>query len=71
MYLDSKEKTAFATYQGLYEFNVMPFSLKNALWIFPAFEAKVLIGLNPEGGPDFVAIYLDDVLISCLLLKST
>ena len=24
---------------------------------------KVLIGLNPETGPDFVAVYLDDILV--------
>ena len=63
MHPDSKEKTAFATYQGLYEFNVMPFGLKNAPGVFQRLMQRVLMGLNPENGPDFVATYLDDVLI--------
>ena len=63
MHPDSKEKTAFATYQGLYEFNVMPFGLKNAPGVFQRLMQRVLMGLNPENGPDFVATYLDNVLI--------
>jgi len=59
----SQEKTAFTTYQGFYEFNVMPFSLKNAPAVFQHLMNKVLMGLNPENGHDFVALYLDDVIV--------
>ena len=63
MHPEAKEKTAFVTYQGLYEFNVMPFGLKNAPAVFQRLMQRVLMGLNPASGPDFVATYLDDVLI--------
>ena len=60
---DSREKTAFITHQGLYEFNVMPFGLKNAPAVFQRLMQRVLMGLNPDQGPDFVSAYLDDVLV--------
>ena len=60
---DSQEKTAFITHQGLYEFRVMPFGLCNAPAVFQQLMQRVIMGLNPEEGPDFVAVYLDDVLI--------
>ena len=60
---DSKEKTAFSTHQGLYEFNVMPFGLKNAPAVFQRLMQKVLMDLNPEEGPPFVSVYLDDLLV--------
>ena len=60
---DSQEKTAFITNQGLYEFRVMPFGLTNAPAVFQRLMQQVLSGLNPVAGPDFVAVYLDDVLI--------
>jgi hypothetical protein len=60
---DSREKTAFVTPQGLYEVLVMPFGLTNAPAVFQRLMQKVLAGLNPEAGPDFVAVYIDDVLI--------
>ena len=59
----SREKTAFITHQGLYEFQVMPFGLKNAPAVFQRLMQRVLHGLNPEEGPDFVSVYLDDVLV--------
>ena len=59
----SREKTAFITHQGLYEFQVMPFGLKNAPAMFQRLMQRVLHGLNPEEGPDFVSVYLDDVLV--------
>ena len=46
---DSQEKTAFITHSGLYKSS--------------AFQERVLAGLNPEDGPSFVAVYLDDALI--------
>ena len=59
---NSKEKTAFITPQGLYEFQVMPFGLTNAPAVFQRLMQRVLSGLNPEDGPDFVSVYIDDVL---------
>ena len=60
---DSIEKTAFVTPNGLFEFRVMPFGLTNAPAIFQRLMQRVLNGLNPEEGPDFVAVYIDDILI--------
>ena len=60
---NSQEKTAFVTPQGLYEFRVMPFGLTNAPGVFQRLMQCVLMGLNPEEGPDFVAVYIDDIVI--------
>ena len=60
---DSREKTAFVTHQGLFEFRVMPFGLTNAPAIFQRLMQCVLCGLNPEQGPDFVSVYINDVLV--------
>ena len=60
---DSRKKTAFATPQGLFEFRVMPFGLTNAPSVFQRLMQKVLAGLNPEDGPDFVVVYIDDILV--------
>ena len=57
------EKKAFITPQGLYEFRAMPFGLTNAPSVFQRLMQRVLMGLNPEEGPDFVSVYIDDVLI--------
>ena len=59
----SQEKTAFVTPQGLFEFLVMPFGLTNAPATFQRMMQKLLTGLNPVKGPDFVSVYVDDVLI--------
>ena len=59
----SREKTAFVTPHGLYEFLVMLFGLTNAPAVFQRLIQKVLAGLNPRDGKDFVAAYLDDILI--------
>ena len=63
MHPDSQEKTAFVTPQGLYKFRVMPFGLTNSPAVFQRLMQRVLVGLNPEDGPDYVAVYIDDVLV--------
>ena len=59
----SQEKTAFVTPQGLFEFRVMPFRLCNAPAVFQRLMQQVLQGLNPSDGPDYVSVYIDDVLV--------
>ena len=60
---DSAEKTAIITLQGLFQFQVMPFGLTNAPSVFHWLMERVLAGLNPENGPDFAAVCMDDVLV--------
>ena len=60
---DSQEKITFTTHKSLYEFLVMPFGLRNAPTTFQRTMQEVLRELNPENGPDFVSVYIDDVLI--------
>lgn len=45
------------------EFRVMPFGLTNAPTVFQRLMEKVLNGLNSEDGPDYVAVYIDDILV--------
>lgn len=63
--MDSQPKTAFVTHQGLFEFNVMPFGLKNAPAVFQRLMELVLRDLNPESddGHPFVSVLIDDLLI--------
>ena len=63
MHPSAKEKTAFVTPQGLYEFRVMPFGLTNAPGVFQRLMQQVIMGLNPTSSPDFVSVYLDDILV--------
>lgn len=58
MAAQDKEKTALITPFGLFEFNAMPFGLKNAAQTFQRFIDTVLRGL------DFCFCYLDDILIA-------
>ena len=60
---DSQEKTAFVTPQGLFHFKVMPFGLTNVPAVFQHLMQRVVMCLNPEDGPDYVSVYLDDVLV--------
>jgi len=41
----------------------MPFGLTNAPSIFQQLMHRVLQSLNPAEGPDFVSVYIDDVLV--------
>ena len=56
---EDKEKTAFTTPHGLFEFNVMPFGLTNAPATFQRLMECVLAGLTTEHS----LIYLDDIIV--------
>jgi len=56
---EAKEKTAFATQSGLYQFRVMPFGRCNAPATFERLMSQVLRGLQWER----CLIYIDDILI--------
>ena len=55
----AKEKTAFITFGGLYEFEVMPFGLSNAPSTFQRLMETTLRDLNWKS----CLIYLDDVIV--------
>jgi len=63
VHLNSQEKTAFVTHLSLYKLSVMPTGLKNAPAVFQRLVQKVLMGLNPDDGENFVSVYLDDVIV--------
>ncbi len=52
-------KTAFVTYNGLWEFTRVPFGLSNAPALFQRTMQTVLAGLQPQ----IALIYLDDILV--------
>ena len=56
---DSREKTAFVTHSGLFEFLVMPFGLCNAPATFQRLMETVLAGL----ARDRCLVYIDDILV--------
>ena len=49
----------------------MPFGLKNAPVVFQHLMHQVFMGLNPENGHDFAAVYLDDIIVTQAPLKIT
>ena len=53
----SREKMAFVTQSGLFEFSVMPFGLKNAPATFQRLMETVLADLNRS-------VYLDDIIVT-------
>jgi hypothetical protein len=55
----SREKTAFISSSGLYEFNVMPFGLTNAPATFQRLMDLVLAGVKWQYG----LVYLDDIIV--------
>ncbi len=65
----AREKTAFVTQQGLFEFGVMPFGLTNAPTVVQWLMQKVVKGLNLEAGPNFVGVYIDDILAFSQTMK--
>ena len=69
MHPTAQEKTAFVTNRGLYEFRVMLFGLTNAPAVFQRFMQQVVDPLNPASGPDFVSVYLDDILVFSRILE--
>ena len=59
MHPESREKTAFVTHNGLYEFNVMPFGLTISGASFQRLMGHILRGLEYR----FALIYIDDNII--------
>ena len=59
MHPASKDKTAFISHAGLYEFNVMSFGLTNAPPNFQRLMSRVLHGLEWK----VCLIYIDDIII--------
>ena len=53
-----KEKTAFTSHRGIYEYNVMPFGLQDAPSTFQRLMSTVLRDMS-----HFSLAYLDDVII--------
>jgi hypothetical protein len=59
LHADDKEKTAFSTGQGLWQFTVMPFGICNSPATFERLMESVLRGLIY----DACLVYLDDIIV--------
>ena len=59
LHQDDKEKTAFCTLEGLYEFNVMPFGLCNGPATFQRLMDLLLAGIQWNS----CLVYLDDIIV--------
>jgi Reverse transcriptase (RNA-dependent DNA polymerase) len=59
MHPRDREKTAFVTRYGIYEFNVMPFGLCNA----PATFQRLMDRVYQDIAWKFVVVYLDDTIV--------
>ena len=55
----ARKAAAFCTRKGLFEWNVMPFGLCNALATFQRLMDRVLVGLQWET----CLVYLDDIIV--------
>jgi len=58
MHETSREKTAFVTMDGLYEFRVMPYGLCNAPATFQRLMQRTVAGLG-----SFCSVYVDDIIV--------
>ena len=56
---NDREKTAFCTHEGLFQFNVMLFGLCNAPATFQRLMDMVLMGLQSSS----CIVYIDDIII--------
>src|SRR5271170_3262103 len=56
---DDREKTAFTTKQGIFEFNVMPFGLTNAPATFQRLMDRLFYNIKNK----YILVYLDDINI--------
>ena len=56
---DSKEKTAFITHQGIYQFKKLPFGLMNSPAAFTMVMSEVLRNINWK----YALIYVDDIIV--------
>ena len=59
VYEASREKFAFISASGLYDFNVMPFGFSNSPSTFQRFLDVVLAGLKWKS----LLVYLDDICV--------
>ena len=64
---EDKEKTAFSTSQGLYQFRVMPFGLTNSPSTFQRLMEDVLRGLQWEE----CLIYMDDIIVPAATVEQS